>query len=122
MSEQRETRPGSVFLEGEVTSATTEERAGKSYTTVTVRETSGQYPTELAFQYGGKFLERAKDTAVGDTVRCEGYVSSRSYNGKWYTNVRGTWLKTLSRGQRKEPAPPPEDPNLPPPDDSEIPF
>lgn len=106
MSEQQEQRPGHVYLEGQVTAVVRDDGQYPSVTVV-VKEQSGQYPATVAFRFSKKGIDKPRDTKVGDVVRCEGYAGSRpgKDGNRWFTDVRGTWLKTLSRSDGVRPGP-----------------
>lgn len=94
-----------------------------------VLDTGGQYPTKIAFSImNDKYVLQ-----VGDEVELEYNLSSREFNGKWYTdvtvwkaNIRRLEPQNVARAQNVyEQQPPqgyqaPQYPQTPPEDD--IPF
>lgn len=62
---------------------------------VAVKEDSGEYPTTIAMDFKE---DKVKECKVGDIVELTGYVNSREYNGKFYTQINGNWFKNLDAG------------------------
>lgn len=80
------------------------------YSQVTIKNNESQYETFVSFDFKSEKFDR-HPIKQGDKVDCSGYVSSREWNGKYYTSIRGTFLKVLS-----------ESDSHPEPESSEEPF
>jgi len=50
--------------------------------------TNEQYPKDVAVILWKDNVTKAESFNIGDTLDCEIDVSSREYNGKWYTDLR----------------------------------
>ena len=50
--------------------------------------TNEQYPKDVAIDLWKDNVTKAESFNIDDTLDCEIDVSSREYNGKWYTNVK----------------------------------
>jgi hypothetical protein len=66
-----------------------------------VLETSGQYPKQIAFEV----FNTDHGLRVGDTIKAQIDLSTREYNGKWYTSVKAH--KVDKQGGKQAPAPRP---------------
>jgi hypothetical protein len=64
-----------------------------------VLETSGQYPKQIAFEVFNKDY----GLSIGDTITAQIDLSTREYNGKWYTSVKA--YKVDVQGDKQAPAP-----------------
>jgi hypothetical protein len=64
-----------------------------------VLETSGQYPKQIAFEVFNKDY----GLSIGDTITAQIDLSTREYNGKWYTSVKA--YKVDVQGGKQAPAP-----------------
>jgi hypothetical protein len=64
-----------------------------------VLETSGQYPKQIAFEVFNKDY----GLNIGDTITAQIDLSTREYNGKWYTSVKA--YKVDVQGGKQAPAP-----------------
>jgi hypothetical protein len=62
---------------------------GKDWSNQTIAiETEGQYPKTVALQLSGKSLDYNKDKIkVGQVITAKFDVSSREYNGQYYTTL-----------------------------------
>lgn len=69
------------------------------YSQQIILETIGQYPKKVAIQYWGAMVDSL--TEVGQEVTVSVNPESRSYNDKWYTELR-VW-KTNKLGQSQPP-------------------
>ena len=69
-----------------------------------VLETSGQYPKQIAFEV----FNTDHGLQVGDTIKAQIDLSTREYNGKWYTSVKAHKVETKG-GKAPEPRPAMED-------------
>ena len=91
--------------------AVIDKRSDARYPTVVLvvdEELGGEYPNHLAFEFA-KDLEYRAAVHVGDRVSATGYLGSRAYQGKYYTQIRGTYCKTISRASdegERQPRPP----------------
>jgi len=71
-----------------------ESKTGNTWTKHTfVGETEGQYPKKIAFDFMGDRADQVGKLKKGDVVTVSFDVSSREYNGKYYTNVNGWKIK-----------------------------
>lgn len=70
----------------------------------------GSYPSQACFSVWGedkvKDLERFQ---IGDSVKVSFNISSREYNGRWYTDLRA-WRIDTAGSQASAPAPQAADP------------
>lgn len=91
-------------ISGVVTSVTNKksgrtknEKDYKSYT-VTVKETDGQYPNEVALDYmvKGERMKFYKEVNVGDEVEVAFKISQNEYNGKKYNRLSVWKMNILS--------------------------
>ena len=64
-------------------------QAGKEWSNQTIAiETEGEYPKTVALQLSGKSLDYNKDKLkVGQVITAKFDVSSREYNGQYYTTL-----------------------------------
>ena len=53
--------------------------------------TNEQYSKDVAVELWKDNVTKAESFNIGDTLDCEIDISSREYNGKWYTNVKA-WI------------------------------
>ena len=91
-----------------------EERNG--YQTFTIEDSSGEYPLILSFDW--KLEKLQYPPKVNDIVEMSGYVSSREWQGRYFTSIRGSFSKIE---KSNEPEPKQEDPAEDPFED-EAPF
>ena len=84
-----------VSITGKV-AAVTENRG---YFECVVRDNSVEYETLLKLSFKADKYTKPK---VGEEVTASGYVSSREYNGKYYTDVRGTYIRGLNPAPAQE--------------------
>ena len=67
-----------------------------SWRTVIVDTTTNpQYPEKLAFKFIGKNFAMSDNVNVGQFVSIGGFVSSREYQGKYYTDLNGLKVTVL---------------------------
>lgn len=78
-----------------------------------VLETSGQYPKQIAFEV----FNTDHGLNIGDVITAQVDLSTREYNGKWYTSVKAYKVET----QGKQ-APAPSRPSTFVDDDDSMPF
>ena len=73
----------------------------------------GNFPTKACFSvWGQDKVQDLERFQINDEIKVEFNVSSREYNGKWYTDLRA-WRITSSAaagGQAYGPAPAPSEP------------
>ena len=73
----------------------------------------GNFPTKACFSvWGQDKVQDLERFQINDEIKVEFNVSSREYNGKWYTDLRA-WRITSSAaagGQAYGPAPTPSEP------------
>ena len=81
----------------------------------------GNFPTQVCMNVWGedkvKELERYQ---VGDKVKVSFNLSSREYNGRWYSDIRAWRIEPA--GQTSQVAPPPPSAPMPSPDDMSSPL
>jgi len=53
-----------------------------------VIETADQYPKKICMNVWGDKVDEFKRYKIGDLLTCSLDISSREYNGKWYTDIR----------------------------------
>lgn len=72
--------------------------------TVVCEYESGRYTQQIAFECNGNKAEEFGKLRVGQTVTIKYDVTSREYNGRWYTTANAfEW--TVEGGQRPAAAP-----------------
>jgi hypothetical protein len=87
----------------------------------------GNFPTSLCMNvWGADKVSELEKFQVGDKVKISFNLSSREYNGRWYTDVRA-WRIEAVAAQNNVQAPAPSDPmplteDLPVFDDGDMPF
>jgi len=76
-------------------------------------EATGKWPSYVAFDFGGDRLDDRAAIPIGSRVEVSGYIGSRDWKGKWYTNIKGTFCKLVSSvatgDDRSNQAPPMDD-------------
>ena len=77
---------------------------------VVIFETSGDYPKQIAIDFYNGDIEEIGKYNPGDTCTVKFDISSREYNGKWYTNVKAFGIE----GQAQQPQPQPQYQPAPP--------
>jgi exonuclease VII large subunit len=82
------------------------------YTDYVVTETDGEYPAVVCFSWKDDKLQNPP--RIADTVEMSGYVKSNEWNGRYFTNIRGTFSKIKTASES-----PPQSDNIP---DDEDPF
>ena len=53
-----------------------------------VLETLDNYPKKICMNVWGDKVDDLKKYKIGDIITCSLDISSREYNGKWYTDIR----------------------------------
>lgn len=53
-----------------------------------VIETIDNYPKKVVMHVWGEKVEELKKYNIGDMITCSLDITSREYNGKWYTDIR----------------------------------
>ena len=91
MSEQSKTST-KVTIIGEVINI----RSNRGYTDYVIKDDSGEYDSILCITFKDDKLQYPPKE--GDEVEASGYVSSKEWNGKYFTNTRGSFMKKLSGG------------------------
>ena len=87
----------------------------------------GNFPTSLCMNvWGADKVSELEKLQVRDKVKISFNLSSREYNGRWYTDVRAWRIEPVA-AQNNTPAPAPADPmqlteDLPTFDDGDMPF
>ena len=81
----------------------------------------GNFPTQVCMNVWGE--DKVKELAryqVGDKVKVSFNLSSREYNGRWYSDIRAWRIEPA--GQASQVAPPPPSAPMPSPDDMSSPL
>jgi hypothetical protein len=93
---------------------------GKEWSNQTiVIETEGEYPKSVALQLSGKPLDYNKGKLkVGQFITAKFDVSSREYNGKYYTTLGAFNIEIHTKESAPAPAPAPAAEE----EDDEVPF
>jgi predicted adenine nucleotide alpha hydrolase (AANH) superfamily ATPase len=78
-------------LKGTIHQITPTETVGQNGTQKrqVVLNTGDQYNTYVAITFMGKQFDKSNNLSEGQTVSIEVNISSREYNGRWYTEVSG---------------------------------
>lgn len=92
MSETEAKSETKITIVGEVVHTS----SARGYTTFVVSDKSGEYENLVALDFKDDRIQYPPKE--GDKVEMSGYVSSREWNGKYYTNVRGSFSKVLGGG------------------------
>lgn len=95
MSENEAKTETRVTILGEVIHTS----SARGYTTFVVSDKTGEYETIIAFDFKDDRIQNPPKQ--GDQVEMSGYVSSREWNGKYYTNIRGSFSKVVT-GNKSE--------------------
>ena len=53
-----------------------------------ILETMDQYPKKICMNVWGEKVDELKRYKIGDIITCSLDISSREFNGKWYTDIR----------------------------------
>lgn len=61
-----------------------------------VVDTGGQYPKQICFTAMGKTVDYSSNLKTGQMVDVDFDISSREYNGKWYTDAKAFKITPLS--------------------------
>lgn len=91
MSEEKKTKT-SVTVVGEIINIFYK----NGYTSFVVKDSSGEYDSIVAFDFKNENIKG--EPSEGNQVEMSGYTGSREYQGKYYTNVRGSFCRVLSKG------------------------
>ena len=81
----------------------------------------GNFPTQVCMNVWGE--DKVKELAryqLGDKVKVSFNLSSREYNGRWYSDIRAWRIEPA--GQASQVAPPPPSAPMPSPDDMSSPL
>ena len=62
-----------------------------------VVETMDNYPKQICMNVWGDKVDSLKNYKIGDIITCSLDISSREYNGKWYSDIRA-WKITTGEG------------------------
>lgn len=78
--------------------------------TFCLKDESGQYPKILAFTLKKDKVDKIDSRHVGSTVKATGYVESREWNGKYFTEVTAVSVEVVSAAKSAPVAavPPPD--------------
>ena len=81
----------------------------------------GNFPSQVCFNVWGEDKVRELEKyQVGDKVKVSFNLSSREYNGRWYSDIRAWRIEPA--GQASQVAPPPPSAPMPSPDDMSSPL
>lgn len=61
-----------------------------------VVDTGGQYPKQICFSAMGKTVEYSEKLKAGQQIDVDFDISSREYNGRWYTEAKAFKITQLS--------------------------
>ncbi len=67
-----------------------------------VIETMDTYPKKICMNVWGDKVDEFKKYKIGDMLTCSLDISSREYNGKWYTDIRAWRIQTGDTGGSNE--------------------
>ncbi len=88
MNEKIETN-NSVSIKGQALQIT----ESKGYKKIVVADTTGKYPLLMAFDFKSENLRSR--VSKGDTVEVKGYASTREWQGKYFTGIRGVFIRVV---------------------------
>lgn len=84
------------------------------------------YTTNACFQFGGNKADEIDGLFPGDKVEITFVVSSREYNGRWYTQLKGIGVQVTDTPERSaakpEPTPSPSASDAIDNEDDPLPF
>lgn len=64
--------------------------------TFVLKDESGQYPKILAFTLKKDKVDKIDRRSVGKTIKAVGYVESREWNGRYFTEVTAVSVEVVS--------------------------
>ncbi len=101
------------------------EKFGKA--TLVVSYQDGDYTKHLAIDYQNANADKIDGIGEGQEVTVKGRVESREYNGKYYHNVTGWYIKATDASApapKAKPSAPAQKPSAPPVNlgDDDLPF
>lgn len=67
--------------------------------TFVLKDESGKYPKIVAFTLKKDKVDKIDGRHVGSTVKVTGYVESREWNGKYFTEVTAVGVEIISEAQ-----------------------
>ncbi len=83
----------------------------------------GNFPTKVCMNVWGE--DKIKDLEkyqIGDKVNISFNLSSREYNGRWYSDIRAWRIEPAGVQHAEQPVPPPAIDDFPEIDDEDLPF
>lgn len=102
-----------IFIIGERREGISERGSWKRQEIVV--ETLEQYPTKMALQIWGDDVDVVDHLRQGDIIIFSWRVESREFNGKWYTDIRASRLRSAQPVQALQPQyQAPVQPQIPP--------
>jgi hypothetical protein len=75
--------------------------------TFVLKDESGQYPKILAFTLKKDKVDKIDRRHVGSTVKAIGYVESREWQGRYFTEVTAVGVEVVSAAKPTPAIPPP---------------
>lgn len=91
-----------------------------------VIETSDKYPKKICFSAWNELADQIENTAIGSDLQISFDISSREYNGRWYTDVKAWKISANHKTAKQNDTPvstesaPPDFPSIESADD--LPF
>lgn len=71
------------------------------YSQVIIKNNESKYETLVSFDFKSDKFE-SHPIKEGDQVECRGFVSSKEWNGKYFTSIYGNFLKVISKSKPSE--------------------
>lgn len=65
-----------------------------------ILKTEGEYPKEVCFNTWGAKVDELDNINVGSKIRVSIELSSREYNGRWYTEAKAWKIEVLELAQQ----------------------
>ena len=92
---------GKVIVIGEVITGTT--ASGKEWKSqnFVIEEIEGQYPQKISLEVLNKDLEMN----IGDVINAHVNLSSREYNGRWYSSIKLWKFDVIDNASNSSPTP-----------------
>lgn len=75
--------------------------------TFVLKDESGQYPKILAFTLKKDKVDKIDRRHVGSTVKAIGYIESREWQGRYFTEVTAVGVEIVSAAKAAPAVPPP---------------
>ena len=104
-----------IEVKGEVKAVTQKEvtSGGHQKQTLVLNEVNttkdgATYENDMAFDFWNDKIEKISNVGVGDVVNVVGSVSSREWEGKYYSNVNGFYVEKIGTKNKQQGQLPPE--------------